>query len=305
MRFYVAITDLDWFTYLSALKPDEVNFWQPSAHGFRRLQPGEPLLFKLHSPRNYIVGGAFFSHYTELPLSFAWDAFGTKNGAQSLEEMKARIWKYRSGRPTPGEEEVIGCIMLQQPLFFAEPEWIPTSDRPMQTVQGKSYDTAEQRGNEIWTEVQYRLATPVPSLDESVISATDKFGKPQIVLPRLGQGAFRVLVADNYARTCAVTSSHILHILDAAHIRPFTQGGTHSPSNGLFLRQDVHTLFDRGYMTVTPDFRLEVSRRIKDEFNNGAEYYALHGKPIRLPKIEQFRPSADALLWHNEQVFRP
>ncbi|HEX9119886.1 MAG TPA: HNH endonuclease, partial [Terriglobales bacterium] len=75
-------------------------------------------------------------------------------------------------------------------------------------------------------------------------------------------------------------------------------------TNGLFLRQDVHTLFDRGYMTVTPDFKLEVSRRIKDEFNNGAEYYALDGKQIRLPQVEQFHPSAEALRWHNEQVFR-
>ena len=37
-------------------------------------------------------------------------------------------------------------------------------------------------------------------------------------------------------------------------------------------------------MTVTPDFRLEVSRRIKEEFNNGAEYYVLQGKQIRLPR---------------------
>ena len=244
MRFYVGITDLDWFTYLSAQKPDEVNFWQPSAHGFKRLQPGEPFLFKLHSPSNYIVGGGFFSHYTALPLTFAWDAFGIKNGAQSLEEMRARIWKYRSGKPVAEKDEEIGCIMLQQPFFFAETEWIPASDWPMQAVQGKTYDTTEPRGAELWTETQYRLANPVPSLDESVVAATEKFGKPQVVLPRLGQGAFRVLVADNYARSCAVTSSHILHILDAAHIRPYGRGGTHSPTNGLFFRQDVHTLFD-------------------------------------------------------------
>jgi len=72
MRFFVAITDFDWFTYLSAQKPDEVNFWQPSGKNqFRALQPGEPLLFKLHSPRNYIVGGGFFSHFAILPLNFA------------------------------------------------------------------------------------------------------------------------------------------------------------------------------------------------------------------------------------------
>jgi hypothetical protein len=34
-----------------------------------------------------------------------------------------------------------------------------------------------------------------------------------------------------------------------------------------------------GYVTVTPDLHFEVSRRIKEEFDNGCHYYELHGKP--------------------------
>ncbi len=304
MRFYVAITDFDWFTFLSAQKPDEVNFWQPSAAGrFQAIEPGAPLLFKLHSPRNYIVGGGFFSHYSQLPLTFAWDAFGTKNGAHSMEEMRNRVWKYRNAQRSAGEE-IIGCILLQQPFFFREDEWIPVSDWAPEIVRGKTYDTGEHRGGEIWSEVQYRLASPLPVPDESVEIAAKRFGKPQLVLPRLGQGGFRVIVSDTYQRTCALSSSHILHILDAAHIRPYAQGGTHSPTNGLLLRQDIHTLFDRGYITVTPDYRVEVSNRIKQEFNNGADYYAMHGRLIQLPEVEQLRPSPAGLRWHNDNVFR-
>lgn len=113
----------------------------------------------------------------------------------------------------------------------------------------------------------------------------DGFGKPQLVTSRLGQGIFRVMVTDAYRRRCAFTSSPVLHVLDAAHIRPFAEKGPHDLRNGLLLRQDVHTLFDRGYITVTPGYRVEVSRRIKDEFENGHEYYAEHGKtiPTHLP----------------------
>ena len=65
MRLLVAITDSDWFDHLAELRPDEVNFWKPSgAESFHSLSPGEPFLFKLHSPHNFIVGGGFFSHYT-------------------------------------------------------------------------------------------------------------------------------------------------------------------------------------------------------------------------------------------------
>ena len=100
MRLFVAITDSDWFDYLSELRPDEVNFWRPSgAESFHSLSPGEPLLFKLHSPHNFIVGGGFFSHYTVLPASFAWGAFGEKNGAKTEAEMRRRIEKYRRVEP--------------------------------------------------------------------------------------------------------------------------------------------------------------------------------------------------------------
>ena len=68
---------------------DEVNFWQPSGGvEFNALQPGELFLFKLHSPRNFIVGGGFFAHWSQLPVSLAWEAFGEKNGAASLLEMR-------------------------------------------------------------------------------------------------------------------------------------------------------------------------------------------------------------------------
>ena len=63
-----------------------------------------------------------------------------------------------------------------------------------------------------------------------------------------------------------------------------------------------YTLFDRGYMTVTPDHSIEVSSRIKQEFENGKEYYRLHGDEIRLPQMRDRRPSVDFLRWHNENV---
>jgi putative restriction endonuclease len=57
-------------------------------------------------------------------------------------------------------------------------------------------------------------------------------------------------------------------------------------------------------LTVTPDHHVEVSSRIKQEFDNGREYYALHGKEIRLPEMLDRQPSADFLQWHNENVYR-
>jgi len=72
INLIVAVTDSDWFEMLRA-QPNlaEVNFWAPSGANFRALQAGEMFLFKLHAPRNVIVGGGIFAHANALPCSLA------------------------------------------------------------------------------------------------------------------------------------------------------------------------------------------------------------------------------------------
>ncbi len=131
-----------------------------------------------------------------------------------------------------------------------------------------------------------------------------KYGKPQIITPRLGQGAFRVIVTEAYHRRCAITGEKTLPVLDAAHIKPFSENGPHAASNGLLLRQDMHTLFDRGYITITKDNVVEVSRRIKEDFGKGKEYYAYHGMGLaNVPDQFIEQPSKEFLSWHNENVY--
>jgi putative restriction endonuclease len=308
MRLFVAITDGDWFSYLSSIQPDEVNFWQPSGNvNFKALQVGEPFLFKLHSPNDYIVGGGFFGHSSIFPVSLAWQAFGQKNGATTEQEMRARVERYRHVAANPSEDYDIGCILLQTPFFFNRGDWIPIPEWKPNIVRGAGFENETEPGKSIWDRVQALLIgskTPSNELAENVILQSARYGAPQTVLPRLGQGSFRVMVTDAYQRQCAVTHSPILYVLEAAHIKPYQAGGPHALSNGVLLRQDVHTLFDRGYMTITPEHKIEVSKRIKDEFHNGKEYYALHGSEVWLPKGAHLRPESEYLSWHNENVYR-
>jgi putative restriction endonuclease len=91
--------------------------------------------------------------------------------------------------------------------------------------------------------------------------------------------------------------------LDAAHIRPYAEGGEHAVPNGLLLRRDIHCLFDLGYVTVTPDHVFEVSPRIREEFENGRDHYAMHGKSLLIPRRNELRPDTTALGWHNNYRF--
>jgi putative restriction endonuclease len=71
------------------------------------------------------------------------------------------------------------------------------------------------------------------------------------------------------------------------------------------LRSDLHKLFDLGYVTVTPELRLEVSPRLKAEWENGREYYSHHGKELGFrPKERNSLPNPAFLKWHNENIFK-
>jgi|WetSurMetagenome_2_1015567.scaffolds.fasta_scaffold119560_2 putative restriction endonuclease len=309
MKGFIGITDNDWFEFL-ANQPgiDEVNFWQPGGSSqFKSLQPGEPFLFKLHSPQNYIVGGGFFAHSSILPVSLAWKTFQEKNGTCSILEMRRRIEKYRRIKPGPFEDYKIGCIILTQPFFFSREKWIAIPpDFSLNIVQGKGYDLNQGHGQVLWDQIQKLLDGIFGVFEDQMKMAemTTGYGEPVIVLPRLGQGSFRVMVTDAYQRICAITREKTLPALEAAHIKPFSENGPHSISNGLLLRSDIHRLFDSGYVTITDNCCFEVSKRIKEEFNNGEQYNKFHGSKIHIPFEPQFKPNSEYLNWHNENVYR-
>lgn len=302
INLVVAVTDLDWFQTLRRHPElDEINFWAPSAARFRALRPGELFLFKLHAPHNAIVGGGVFAYANTLPCSLAWEAFGEANGAHSAHEMRVRIARYRRTDSSDRSDFEIGCRILTQPFFLEEPFWIPLpASWSPNIVSIKTYNTGDAEGLALWEAVSHRL----PRFGAPGMSEGGRYGAPHLVKPRLGQGAFRVLVTDIYERRCAVTRERTLPALEAAHIRPYHEGGQHEPSNGLLLRRDIHSLFDAGYVTVTPDLHFEVSHRIREDYENGRDYYALHGRRIAPPERIDDRPDPHVLAWHNQHCYR-
>jgi len=298
---FVGVTDKHWFSLLRSQQGiDEVNFWVPSGRIFRALKPGELFLFKLHYPDNFIVGGGLFAHSTILPVSLAWEAFGIKNGAASLADLREKIDKYRRQESDPYQDYQIGCILLEQPFFLPEERWIPApADWPKNIVSGKTYDLSVEPGATIFRQLNAQ------QIQQNLVrEVSPRYGEPVLVQPRLGQGSFRVLVTDAYERRCAISSERTLPVLEAAHIKPYSELGEHKVSNGILLRQDIHTLFDKGYLTITPDLKIEISRRIREEFENGRDYYKYNGQPMRPPQNWMDRPSREYLAWHNESVYR-
>ncbi len=309
MRAAVAVTDGRWAAHLRdhpALT--EANFWLPSGMGFRAVGPGEPVLFKTHWPDNRMVGGGFVSGYARLRISEAWSLFGQGNGVDSAAELAARITSYRKGVAAQDPDPEIGCVLLRN-LFFATPgteaAGPPDFGRPI--VTWKVYDLDQPSGRYVRDAFEAQSAGARLSDDDlaqvGIVSGPTR-GDPRLVVPRVGQQAFKGLVLTAYRRICAVTGGRIQPVPQAAHIKPVAREGLHRVDNGMLLRSDVHILYDDGYLGVDPKYRLQVSPRLRQDFGNGTEFYERAGRVIELPQRRLDRPDRDALTWHMDTVFK-
>lgn len=312
MRAYVSPTDGRWAAFLRA-RPylDEVNFWWPSGVTFKAIAPGERFLFKAKArDGGRLIGGGLFSGYRRMPVSDAWRFFGEANGCASEAELLAQINAYRAKNGSPPDPDpVIGCAMLYDTFFVpGEAELPPPAGYPDSATRGRGYGPDDSQ----WSALEAmfaELASSSPIVEfrseSDVVRYVEgaRHGRPTLIVPRRGQRSFAALVNDAYERQCAITGGRIRPTLQAAHIIPFAKEGQHSVPNGLLLRSDVHTLYDAGYLSVDPDYRLRVSERLRLDFGNGKEFYERQGTVIHLPKAKVDLPARESLEWHHQERF--
>src|SRR5690606_7090668 len=165
-----------------------------------------------------------------------------------------------------------------------------------------SSDLDNGDGQSLWNDVTQALGSR--AVMDADTDAAGRYGREFLTRARLGQGSFRTLVIDAYARKCAFTGESTLPALEAAHIREYASEGIHHVSNGLLLRSDFHKLFDAGLITVEPDYRIRVSGRIKDLYFNGKAYYRIDKQELAvMPNDGNDRPNPEFLRWHNDNRF--
>ena len=307
MDFYIGNTDYQWYTFLSERDPEDINFWQPGGLiNFRAIKPGAPFLLRLKSPVNKIAGIGFFASHSILPIHFAWEVFKERNGIDNYYEFYNKIKSYRTEKNSIDKNPNVGCIVLTDPIFFDRKDWIPVPENWSKSIQqGKTYSTETEIGRKYWNQVQDIIKGYSKIEKDDVLQDIDPGYDYVFTKVRIGQGAFRVMVTDAYARKCAITGEKTLPVLEAAHIKPYSISKLNKTSNGLLLRADLHKLFDSGYITVTKEHKVEISKKIKEEFENGREYYRYHGNSlIVLPRQEFDMPDREYLEWHNEKIYR-
>lgn len=114
-----------------------------------------------------------------------------------------------------------------------------------------------------------------------------------LVRVRTGQQGFRRMLLDSYGPCCAVTGPCPEAALQAAHLRGFAKHQRHRREEGLLLRADIHSLFDRGLLAVDPDQLVIVVAPELAEFKS---YTALAGRPLSVDRA--MVPDRSALREH-------
>lgn len=122
---------------------------------------------------------------------------------------------------------------------------------------------------------------------------------PASVVLREGRGPFRKALQDAYKQRCAITGVSE-PVLDAAHIRRYLGRHSNSPSNGILLRTDLHTLFDKHLLTVVYEagnYHVRVSDHLRADM-----YRSLDRQELAVvPNKKKDRPSPKRLAEHNER----
>ncbi len=145
----------------------------------------------------------------------------------------------------------------------------------------------------------------LPILDEEFHFA-EGVEKERLVKTRVNQNFFRQAVLSAYDFSCCITGIDIPELLVASHIIPWSKASKDrlNPRNGLCLNALHDKAFDKGLMTVTPDFKIKISKKILAKPSVPVELWiaSFEGKDIITP--ERFMPTRDFLEYHNKNIFQ-
>lgn len=128
-----------------------------------------------------------------------------------------------------------------------------------------------------------------------------------IIKQRVNQSFFRSTILSSYNLKCCITGLSIAEFLVASHIKPWKTDEINrlNPHNGLCLNSIHDKAFDKGFITVTPDYKIKISKYF-DDFKKDAAvsdfFLKYKNQSIILP--DRFLPAKEFLEWHYENIFK-
>lgn len=164
------------------------------------------------------------------------------------------------------------------------------SEKELARLQGAELNDTERNG-----------------LSDDNLKLPQGLDKEALVKARVNQSFFRATLLAAYDGKCCITGLPFTQLLIASHIIPWAENAETrtDPRNGLLLNSIHDKAFDKGLITVTPSYKIRLSRQIHDALPSDVinEWFiAYEGKSINVP--DRFLPSGEYLKWHNDNIFK-
>jgi putative restriction endonuclease len=123
---------------------------------------------------------------------------------------------------------------------------------------------------------------------------------------RINQGFFRSAILATYKSRCCITGLSIPSLLSASHIVPWSADAKNrtNPRNGLCLNALHDRAFDCGLITVTPEYKVLVSPRLKEARDRAVEAFIRPYDGVAIEVPQHFQPEAGFLKYHQENIYR-
>lgn len=202
-----------------------------------------------------------------------------------------------SGNPAPSREiAVLAQLDVSFLLCLSDPAFRALARR---TLIAKYFEPHERAALYDLCELE---APP-----EDIIAADATRFLPSEESKKKRDAKFSVRVLPAYDYTCALTRYRMIAVngttaLDAAHIHQFKQGGECHPTNGIALSKTAHWLFDRGFWSISDDYRILVASGKFEEAGEESQLLKLRDQTVLLlPTSSHFLPARECLLWHRER----
>ena len=122
---------------------------------------------------------------------------------------------------------------------------------------------------------------------------------------RVNQGFFRAAILAAYNGQCCITGLSIPDLLTASHIIPWKDSAENrtNPKNGLCLNALHDRAFDRGLITLTDEYTVQLSSRIPKTCDPATQSMlrSYAGAKIQLPS--RFYPAPEFLAYHRQYIY--
>lgn len=118
---------------------------------------------------------------------------------------------------------------------------------------------------------------------------------------------FKNFVPKMYNYTCAisrqkVTTTSGVQMIDACHIEPWSVSKNDTIQNGITLTPTLHRAFDRHLISIDDNYRVVVSKNLKEDPSSPFSLRQFEGKEILLPEREEWWPGREAIERHRTQL---